>query len=74
MTANMAARSIFPAFLQSPINAGAFAMVAGLIIIPVVSAFTKAPDKKLVDSTFACYSELMEVPQSVALGDAFNKS
>ncbi len=69
MTANMLARSAFPAFLQSPINAGAFAMTAGLIIIPVVSVFTRPPEQTLVDQTFACYNELMEVPQSIALGD-----
>ena len=32
----------FPTLLQSPINCGAFAMVAGLIIVPVVSLFTKS--------------------------------
>lgn len=68
MTANMLMRSAFPVILQSPINAGAFAMLAGLIIVPVVSLFTKAPEQKLVDDAFACYNKLMEVPQSVALG------
>lgn len=43
-------------------------MLAGLIIVPVVSLFTKAPEQKLVDDAFACYNKLMEVPQSVALG------
>ena len=39
----------------SPINAGAFAMLAGLVIVPVVSLFTKAPPKESVDNCFSCY-------------------
>jgi len=68
MTANMLARPIFPEILQSPINAGAFAMIAGLIIVPIVSAITPKPDKNLVDNAFACYDKETTVPQSVALG------
>ena len=68
MTANMLIRPEFPAILQSPINAGAFAMLAGLIIVPVVSAVTPAPDKNLVDHAFTCYDKETTVPISVALG------
>lgn len=68
MIANMLFRSSFPALLQSPINAGAFAMIAGLIIVPVVSLFTPAPDKKLVDDAFACYDKTTMVAQKTALG------
>ena len=68
MTANMFARPMFPAIMQSPINAGAIAMLAGLIIVPVVSAITSAPDKKLVDDAFKCYDKETTVPISVALG------
>ena len=39
--------------LLSPINAGAFAMIISLIIVPVVSSFTKAPDEKVVDNAFS---------------------
>ena len=42
-----------PLSLLSPINAGAFSMIVSLIIVPVISAFTKAPDKKIVDSAFS---------------------
>jgi len=41
--------------LQSPINSGAFTMLAGLVIVPLVSLLTKAPPKEEVDSQFACY-------------------
>ena len=69
MLANVFVRSSFPVLLQSPINAGAFCMIAGLIIVPVVSLFTPKPDKKVVDDAFACYNEKVLVPQSSALGD-----
>lgn len=42
-----------PLNLLSPINAGAFAMIVSLIIVPIVSRFTKAPDKKVVDNAFS---------------------
>ncbi len=69
MLANMAVRSSFPKLLQSPINAGAFCMIAGLIIVPVVSFFTKKPDKELVDNAFACYDREVLVHQSTSLSD-----
>ncbi len=68
MLANIFVRSSFPPLLQSPINAGAFCMVAGLIIVPIVSLFTSKPDKKLVDGAFECYNKEVLVPQSNALG------
>ncbi len=69
MTANIFIRPEFPEILRSPINAGAFCMLAGLIIVPVVSLITPAPDKKLLDDTFACYSRTVTVKQSSALAD-----
>ncbi len=69
MILNMLVRGSFPAILQSPINAGAFCMIAGLIIVPVVSAFTKKPDKALVEDAFECYTEKVLVEQRRALPD-----
>ena len=69
MLANIFVRSSFPSLLQSPINAGAFCMIAGLIIVPVVSLFTKSPDKALVEDAFSCYNVKVTVRQSEALGD-----
>jgi SSS family solute:Na+ symporter len=60
MLANMLFKSSFPVLLQSPINAGAFCMIAGLIIVPVVSLFTKAPDKAMLDDIFSCYDVEVE--------------
>ena len=44
-------------------------MLAGLIIVPVVSLFTKKPDKDLVEGAFACYNKEVMVHQSTSLSD-----
>lgn len=43
--------------LASPINAGAFAMVLSLIIVPIISSFTKKPDEKELEKIFSCYDK-----------------
>lgn len=60
MIANMLCRSAFPTILQSPINCGAIAMLAGLVIVPVVSLFTKAPEDKLTKHAFECYNSIRD--------------
>ncbi len=43
--------------LASPINAGAFAMLFGLILCPIVSLITKnSKDRENADKVFECYS------------------
>jgi len=69
MMANIFWKASFPVLLQSPINAGAFCMIAGLIIVPVVSLFTTKPDKALMDDVFSCYEEKVLVSKREALGD-----
>ena len=69
MILNMFIRSSFPAVLQSPINCGAVAMIGGLVIVPVVSLFTKKPNIEEVDKMFACYDEKVLVSKKEALGD-----
>ena len=62
MVLNMVAKDIFPAFLQSPLNAGVFAMLLGFVIVPVISLITqKTLDKNKVDSMFACYDKDVKV-------------
>ncbi len=68
MTANIFLRPSFPEIIQSPINCGVAAMLAGLVIVPVVSLFTKKPDKKFVEDTFACYEKRTEVSRKTSLG------
>ncbi len=69
MILNMIIRPMFPKLLQSPINAGAFTMIAGLIIVPIVSLITPAPDKELVEESFKCYDEKVLVSKKRALED-----
>lgn len=69
MLLNLLFRSSFPTILASPINCGAFAMLAGFIIVPVVSLLTKAPDKKLIDDAFACYDTRVVVTAKHDLGE-----
>lgn len=70
MLANIGLKSLFPPILQSPINAGAFCMLAGLILVPLVSLFTRKPDAALVDEAFSCYDQRVLVRQREALGDS----
>lgn len=69
MLANIFFRAYFPAMLQSPINAGAFCMLAGLVIVPVVSAFTKAPGQEALAHIFSCYEKKVTVPVTDSIGD-----
>lgn len=69
MTLNLLFRGSFPALLQSPINAGAAAMLAGLVIVPAVSLFTKRLPKEQVDAMFACYEKRVETSQKKTLGE-----
>ncbi|MCI8786221.1 MAG: sodium:solute symporter [Eubacterium sp.] len=68
MLANIFFKSSFPEIMQSPINCGVIAMLAGLVIVPVVSLFTPKPDQKLVEESFACYEEKTQVSKKTALG------
>ncbi len=69
MLLNMLWKGAFPAWLQSPINCGAFVMLASLVLVPLVSLFTKAPDKAHVDRVFACYERTVIAPVKEFIGD-----
>ncbi len=49
--------NMFFKFIASPINAGAAAMIVGLIVTPVVSLVSPKLDKKFLEGTFQCYDE-----------------
>ena len=53
--------NMFFKFIASPINAGAAAMVAGLIIVPVVSLVTPKMEKAKLDKIFVCLEEKVTV-------------
>ncbi len=68
MIATLAAPQWLPAFLRSPIQAGVFAMAAGLVLVPLVSLFTKKPEPALVEAAFAAYDERVSVAVRDDLG------
>ena len=59
--------NMFINYIASPINAGALAMIAGLVVVPVVSVITKKPDEAMVDEIFTCLDEKVMVEQKMAL-------
>ena len=48
---------MFFKFIASPINAGAVAMIAGMIIVPIVSLISPKMDKVKIDEIFICLEE-----------------
>ena len=65
--------NMFFKFIKSPINAGAAAMLAGLVIVPVVSLIIPEKDEKRMDKIFACYDQTVEVKRKVALSEEDDK-
>jgi SSS family solute:Na+ symporter len=53
--------NMFLKYIASPVNAGAIAMVAGLIIVPVVSLLTPKMNKDTLSQIFSCYDETVTV-------------
>ena len=65
--------NMFFHFIASPINAGAIAMVAGLIVVPVVSLITPKLSGDRVNEIFECYEEKVTVEQKLVLTDEEEK-
>ncbi len=59
--------NMFFGYIDSPINAGAIAMVAGLVVVPIVSLLTPKMKKEEVDGIFECLEEKVMVEQKLAL-------
>lgn len=59
--------SIFKGQFASPINSGAFVMVLGLVLVPLVSIFTKKPAKDKMDKLFEVFDENVTVKRKTAL-------
>ena len=58
---------MFIGYIASPINAGAIAMIAGLVIVPVVSIVTPKVKKEKVDEIFKCYDEKVTITKKRSL-------
>ena len=67
MSGNVLFPSVYPTWLRSPINCGTVTMLVSLVLVPLVSLVTKAPDAALVDGMFSCYDETVLVPAKLAL-------
>ena len=65
--------NMFFHFIASPINAGAIAMVAGLIVVPVVSLITPKLSGDRVNEIFECYEEKVTVEQKLVRTDEEEK-
>ena len=59
--------NMFFKFIASPINAGAVTMLAGLVIVPLVSLITPKLSKDKVDGIFSCYDETVTVEKRYSL-------
>lgn len=68
-TGNMILGFFGKAIIASPINCGAIAMIISLIIVPLVSIFTRPPAAEKMEDVFSCYEEKVLVPKRKALED-----
>lgn len=68
-TGNMVLGFFGKALIASPINCGAIAMIISLIIVPLVSIFTRTPAAEKMEDVFSCYEEKVLVPKRKALED-----
>ena len=59
----------FGYIFKSSINSGVVAMVGGLVIVPIVSLFTKKPDEKVIEEAFHSYDKTIVVKAKDSLGD-----
>ncbi len=60
-------------YITSPINAGAIAMVSGLILVPIVSLMTPKLRKDYINKVFSCYQEEVIVEKKNALPETKRK-
>ena len=56
-------------YFTSPINSGVLAMLLGLVIVPVVSLFTRVSNKEEVGKMFECYERKITVKAATSLDD-----
>lgn len=52
---------------KSSINSGVIAMVGGLVLVPVISLFTKKQDGEELGKIFACYDEMVTITKKSSL-------
>jgi SSS family solute:Na+ symporter len=53
--------NMFIGYISSPINAGVYAMLVSIVIVPLVSLLTKRPDPESSEKIFSCYEKKASV-------------
>ncbi len=61
---------IFGLSLASPVNLGMLTMVAGIILVPIVSLITPKMKKARLDEVFSCYDQKAEISVMDAIPDS----
>ena len=59
--------NMFLKYISSPINAGSIAMIAGLLVVPIVSLVTPKMNQAKVDEMFTCYDEKVVIKKKRSL-------
>lgn len=59
--------NMFFHYIESPINAGAFAMVVGFVVVPVVSLITPKMQADVIYEIFRCYTGEVKVSRKTTL-------
>jgi SSS family solute:Na+ symporter len=62
--------NLFLKYIASPINAGALAMIAGLVVVPIVSMLTPKMDQGKISEVFSCYDETVTVHTKKSIEEA----
>ena len=62
--------NLYLKYIASPINAGAIAMIAGLVVVPVVSLVTPKIEKDIMQGIFTCYDEVVVVHTKKSIEEA----
>lgn len=66
---NFTGRIFISPFFASPINAGVLAMMLGLVLVPLVSLFSKKPDASRTNEMFSCYEQTVTVHATTSLNE-----
>ncbi len=60
-------------YFQSPINAGMLAMLAGLVLTPIITLIAPAKDKDRQEQIFSCYNKKVLVSNKVSIDEDSNE-
>ena len=66
---DVSANAVLKFVFTNSLYSGVFAMVGGLVLVPVISWITPKSRPKDVDKKFACYNDTKTVEITDSLGD-----